>query len=331
MSLDLSHIELRHLRYFVAVAEELHFGRAAARLGMAQPPLSQQIQRLEAALGAPLFERTRRRVQLTAAGQVLLDESRRVLAGVRGALEAAQRAARGETGSLSVAFAASVMFLALPKIIRRFREQFPDVHLELREMPTGPQLAALRARDLDVGFLRHPLPDEALRTETMMREPLVIALSKRHPLAARGHVTVADLAGEDFLLFPRERAPGLHAQVLAVCREAGFSPHVAQVSQELYTTVSLVEAGMGVAIVPASISKMGWRGVRWLRIASRIAETRIDAAWRADNANPVVSAFLDIARAAAGRVVTVRTTHRPPGAPAARGRRSARPHAERAR
>src|SRR3954469_15451673 len=175
-------IELRHLRYFVAVAEELHFGRAARRLGITQPPLSLQIQRLEAELGVGLFERTKRRVQLTPAGRTLLEESRNVIAEFSGALDATRRAALGETGSLTVAFAASVMFLSLPKIIRRFREQFPGVRLELPELSTGLQIAALRTGDIDVGFLRESPTDDAILTETVMRERLVLALSKRHEL-----------------------------------------------------------------------------------------------------------------------------------------------------
>src|SRR4051812_1647197 len=178
-------IELRHLRYFVAVAEELHFGRAAKRLGIAQPPLSLQIQRLEAELGVALFERTSRRVELTAAGHALLEDGKRVIEDFYSATDAARRAARGETGSLTVAFAASVMFLSLPKIIRRFREQFPSVRLELRELSTGLQIAALRRGDLDIGFLREPPTDDAFVTETVMRERLVLALSKRHELASR--------------------------------------------------------------------------------------------------------------------------------------------------
>ena len=292
-------IELRHLRYFVAVAEELHFGRAAQRLGMAQPPLSLQIQRLERALDVRLFERTNRRVALTAAGELLLADARRILADVDRAAEGARRAARGETGSLTVAFAASVMFLSLPRIIRRFREQFPGVHLELRELPTGSQLPALRTGELDVGFLRQPPPDHWLRTETVMREPLLAAVSRRHALAGRRRLELADLAGEDFVLFPRDLAPGLHEQVLSVCADAGFTPHVVQVSRELYTTVSLVEAGMGVTIIPASVRKMGWRGIRYFPLRSKGAVTRIDAAWRAGHTNPIVDAFLEIVRAAA--------------------------------
>jgi DNA-binding transcriptional LysR family regulator len=292
-------IELRHLRYFIAVAEELHFGRAARRLGIAQPPLSVQIQRLEAEIGVELFERTSRRVQLTAAGRALLDEGRHVLSGFRSATEAAQRAARGETGSLTVAFAASVMFLSLPRIIRRFRDEFPRVRLELRELPTGPQIIALRDGELDIGFLREPPPDDELETETMMKERLLLALSKRHELATRKRLRLADVANEDFVLFPRDLAPGLHAHVLAVCAEAGVHPRIVQTSRELYTTVSLVEAGLGVTIIPESVRKMGWRGVRYYPIGSPHATTRIDAAWRADNPSPVVPAFLEIARTGA--------------------------------
>ena len=293
-------IELRHLRYFVAVAEELHFGRAARRLGIAQPPLSQQIQRLEAELGVQLFDRANRRVALTAAGRTLLDEGRRVIDAFHAATDAARRAARGETGSLTVAFAASVMFLSLPKIIRRFRDQFPNVRLELRELPTGSQIVALRTGDLDVGFLREPPNDDAFVTETVMRERLVLALSKRHELASRKRLRLVDVANEDFVLFPRDLAPGLHAHVLAMCAEVGVHPRIVQTSRELYTTISLVEAGVGVTIIPESVRKMGWRGVRYFPVVSSYAITRIDAAWRPDNQSPIIPAFLEIARSMGG-------------------------------
>jgi DNA-binding transcriptional LysR family regulator len=290
-------IELRHLRYFVAVAEELHFGRAAARVGIAQPPLSLQIQRLEAELDVALFERSSRRVRLTPAGKVLLADARHLLADVAAAADSARRAARGETGSLTVAFAASVMFLALPRIIRRFRSDFPGVRLELRELPTGSQIPALRTGELDIGFLREPPHDDDLVTETVMKERLLLALSKRHELASRKRLRLADVANEDFVLFPRDLAPGLHAHVLAVCAEAGVVPRIVQTSRELYTTVSLVEAGLGITIIPASVRQMGWRGVRYYPISSPAAVTRIDAAWRADNPSPIIPAFLEIARA----------------------------------
>lgn len=289
-------LELRTLRYFVAVAEELHFGRAAARLGISQPPLSQQIQKLERRLGVPVFERTSRNVALTDAGAVLLEESRRILAAVEGAITATQQAARGELGRLTVAFAATVMFHSLPAIIREFRERFPDVVLELRELPTGMQLSALHAGELDVGFVRQPAPNELLHLETVMREPLVVALSKRHRLAGMETVPIEELAEERFVLFPRDIAPGLHAQVLAICRAAGFAPDVVQESRELYTTVSLVEADVGITIIPASIRKMGWTGVLYKALPMPLAETRIDMAWRVENRRPVLGAFLDLVR-----------------------------------
>ncbi len=296
----ISSLELRHLRYFVAVAEELHFGRAARRLGIAQPPLSQQIQRLEQVVGVRLFERTSRRVQLTDGGTTLLSEARRVLAAATEALEATRRAGRGELGELRVAFAATVMFLALPAVIREFRGRFPGVHLDLREMPTGPQLAALKAGEIDIGFVREPQPDPELEIVTVMREPLRIAVNKSHPLAARPTIAVRHLAEEPFVLFPEELAPGLYAQVLGLCRAAGFTPRVVEESRELYTIVSLVEAGIGVSILPASVEKLGWRGVRYRAIPSASAETRIAAAWRRDRARPVVQAFMQVVGAVTG-------------------------------
>lgn len=289
-------IELRHLRAFVTLAEELHFGRAAARLGIAQPPLSQQIQRLEALIDVRLVERTSRRVQLTDAGQAFRVEAERVLLGMDTAITVARRAGRGEAGELKVAFAATVMFLDLPRIIREFRDRFPNVHLDLREMPTGPQLSALHAGEIDIGFVREPRGDASLTIETVMREPLRIAVNRTHPLAARATLAVKHLADEPFVLFPAELAPGLHAQVMGLCRSAGFEPRIVEESRELYPTVSLVEAGVGVSIVPASVEKLGWRGVRYRPIPSSAAETRIAAAWRIDRDRPVIQSFMRVIR-----------------------------------
>jgi DNA-binding transcriptional LysR family regulator len=291
-----TNLELRHLRYFLAVAEELHFGRAAGRLGIAQPPLSQQIQRLEMVLGTRLLERTSRRVQLTAAGEAFRVEARRVLEAAEAAVDAARRADRGEMGELRVAFAATVMFLDLPRLIREFRQRYPGVHLDLREMPTGPQLLALRQGEIDIGFVREPSPDPALEIVTVMREPLRIAVNKSHPLAARPTLAVRDLAGEPFVLFPEVLAPGLYAQVIGLCRAAGFQPNIIEESRELYTSVSLVEAGVGVSILPASVEKLGWRGVRYRPIPSAAAETRIAAAWKRDRVRPVLEAFMGVVK-----------------------------------
>jgi DNA-binding transcriptional LysR family regulator len=299
-------VELRHLRYFGTVADELHFGRAAERLGISQPPLSTQIRKLEEMLGVRLFDRTSRSVALTDAGEVLRDTLDRVFQALEGALDATLRAAEGETGRVAVAFASSVMFRTLPAWIRAFRDRYPDIELELRELPTGLQLAALQSGELDVGFVREPPPTPGVAFETVMREPLVVAVSRAHPLANRipegeglSEDRLTDLADEPFVLFPESLAPGLHAQVMGLCREAGFEPRVVQASRELYTTVSLVEAGVGITVVPESIRKMGWSGVRYLPLEG--VETRIDMAWPAERSRPVVQSFLELVRRELGR------------------------------
>ncbi|MEP7012546.1 MAG: LysR family transcriptional regulator [Acidobacteriota bacterium] len=289
--------ELRHLRAFVTVAEELHFTRAALRLRIAQPPLSQQIRQLEEAVGAQLLERTQRRVQLTDAGRVFLGEAREILRRVESAAATARRTALGQAGEIKVAFAATVLFDALPGIIRAFRERFPDVYLDLREMATGTQLAALRSGDLDIGFVREPEPDPEIESITVKTEALMIVVDAAHRLAAKKRVAVADLAEEPFVLFPREIAPGLYDQVTKICRDAGFTPRVVQTSRELYTTMSLVEAGVGVSILPASVERLGWENVRSLPIPGRQGKTRIAAARRKGASRPVVEAFLNVARA----------------------------------
>lgn len=295
----IDHVDLRHLRYFVAAAEELHFTRAAERIGIAQPALSQQMQKLERELGTPLFHRERRRITLTDAGAVLLEEARRLLADFGRTVSRVEEIGRGETGTLVVAFAASVMFVALPKLIRRFRTQFPDVRLELLELNSAQQVEGIASGAIDLGFVREAQLHESLQERTILREPLVVAVAKSHRLAGRKRVALRELAGDDFVLFPRDVSPGLHARVTSLCLDAGFSPRIVQVSRELYTTVSLVESGLGVTIIPSSIRKMGWTGVRYLAIAAADASTRIDMTWRTGNTRPVLRAFMDVARAAA--------------------------------
>jgi DNA-binding transcriptional LysR family regulator len=294
-------IELRHLRYFVAVAEEMHFGRAAARLGIAQPPLSQQIRRLEALIDAQLFDRTSRRVALTDAGATLLEGARRILGQTEDLVEEVGRMGRGEAGSVTVAFGAALMFHELPRVIREFRRRVPAVHLELRELSTGQQLDALHAGDVDIGFLREPGPDTGLHVETVMDEPLVVALPARHPLAGGSAgkatpITLAALASDDFVLFPREVAPGLHARVFALCRDAGFTPNVVQESREQYTTMALVAAEVGITIIPASVQQLEWRGVVYKDIPSALARSHIAMAWRSGAVSPAVDAFAQLVR-----------------------------------
>lgn len=308
-------IELRHLRYLCAVAEELHFGRAAARLGLSQPPLSLQIRQLEEAAGARLFDRHSRRVALTDAGRALHDAARRILREVDAALVSARQAGAGEVGELRVAFAPTLMLSPLAHVIRRYRARYPGVRVELRELPSAEQTAALLRGDLDVAFVRDAETDERLHVEPIAREALLIALSPDHPLAARSRVPLAALAGEPWVMFPRAIAPRLHEHVMQMCREAGFTPRVVQESRETYTTIGLVGAGVGVTVVPAAVERMGWEGVVYKPIPR--AFTQLGMVWPAGPVRAVVDTFLTVARAtsAAGDGITPTRSARTPASP----------------
>jgi len=291
-------VELRRLRYFVAVAEELHFGRAAQRLGMSQPPLSEQIRRLEAELGTALLLRGkgRRRVALTAAGHALLVEARRLLEQAEQTIELARRAGRGEGGVLKVGFIGSASCNILPGILGAFRERCPDVTLALYERRSDQQLPALRAEQMDVGFLRPPVPDAALRAELVFREPLLLALPQTHPLAGRGRVSLRQVADEPFMLLPRHLGPSLYDQIVTTCRQAGFSPRVGQDAVEMHTLVSLVAAGMGVALMPASFEAFQRAGVVYVTPREPTERVEMAVAWRHDNHSPILRQFLAVVR-----------------------------------
>lgn len=250
-------LELTHLRYFVAVAEELHFGRAARRLALSQPPLTQQIQRLEQRLGCPLFERSTRRTSLTAAGEALLPLAKSVLEQAGRAVEAAQRAGRGELGRLVVATPPSLMLGRLPGVIRQFRRRRPGVAFELREMSTAAVSEALRRGAADLGFLRGPeCPAELLELHRE-HEPVVALLPRAHPLAARRTLKLAALEREPFVFFPRRLGPAFHAELVAAC---GFEPRVSQEATQWATVAALVEAGLGVTIAPQPVARLAARG-----------------------------------------------------------------------
>ncbi|HEY7063164.1 MAG TPA: LysR family transcriptional regulator [Chloroflexota bacterium] len=293
-------MELRHLRYFVAVAEELHFGRAAARLHIAQPPLSRQIQQLEAELGVALFDRGQRRVRLTDAGAVFLGEARAVLARAEQAAEAARRAARGEVGSLVIGFIGAASYSVLPAVVPAFRARLPAAELVLHEMTTAEQLDALRAGRIRAGFVRPPVAGPALAAEIILREPLVVALPAGHPLAARRRLAVAALADEPWVLFPRRLAADLYDQIMALCERAGFRPRVAQEALQMQTVARLVGAGSGVSLVPRSVQQLHGAGVAYrpLRDAPAAA-VEMAIAWRRDDASALLRQFLAVARRAA--------------------------------
>ncbi len=255
-------IDLRQLRHFVAVAEELHFGRAAARLHMTQPPLSQSIQNLEATLQCELFFRTRRSVQLTPAGHALLPEAQRLLQQVAALPSLVQRAAHGESGKLTLAFVSTADYSVLPSFLREFRRTYPQVHIELREATTNIQLEELAQGRIDVGLLIPPLP-ERLKDELdyvpVLTEPLVAALPQ-NMAKRKGPLHLRSLNDLPLIIFPREIAPGLHDAILGCFRDAGLTPHIGQEAIQMQTIVGLVSAGMGMALVPQSVSNLQWPG-----------------------------------------------------------------------
>jgi DNA-binding transcriptional LysR family regulator len=292
-------IELRHLRYFVAVAEELHFGRAAQRLHMSQPPLSMQIRALEHAVGAQLLHRTQRRVSLTKAGEVLLGEARQVLGRVEHALLLARRAGRGEVGELAIGFVSTADYNVLPPLLREFRLRAPDVRLLLRESTTDRQLDDLLDGRIDVGFVLPPVEDPRIAYRPLHREPLVAVLPSVHPLAGAGSTTpmpLKALAELPFVLFPRPLAPGLYDDVVSFCRRAGFSPRVEQEAVQMQTIVSLVSAGIGVSIIPASLQHLGRTGVTYRALREPSPLTEVGLAWRRDDTLATLHLFLEVAR-----------------------------------
>lgn len=291
-------MELRHLRYFIAVAEELHFSRAAERLHMAQPPLSQQIQQLETELGVELFHRkTKRQVQLTAAGQVFLQEAYRLLGQLEQAIEITRRTGRGEIGQLRIGFISSVTYDVLPAILREFRAQFPDVELVLQELTTTEQEQALLHHRIQVGFVHPPLIDELLSWECIQRQPLVVALPETHPLAQQEQLSVRSLSNESFILFPRYLSAGLYDQILRLCQQQGsFTPKVAQEAIQMQTIIGLVSAGMGIAIVPSSLQNLQRSGVVYRAVEEETPLVEIAVARRKEEETPVLRKFLQVVR-----------------------------------
>ncbi len=285
-------MELRHLRYFAALAEERHFGRAAARLRMAQPPLSRQIQALERELGFELVDRSRRRMELTPAGAVFVHGVQQVFAALEVAVHDARRAAAGETGRLAVGYSASLALTGFTELLRAFRARAPGVELALREAPAQAQLRALVAGQLDVGFVRGAVTEPALASRRVRREPLVLAVPDDHRLAKKKRIMLSQVAHEPFVCFPRALAPALFDQLMRVCNEAGFTPHIAQEAAQL-DIVSLVAAGFGVALVPRSVRAAGRPGVTFKAIEGS-PSVELFVAWRRDDPSPALRDFLEV-------------------------------------
>ena len=293
-------IELRQLRYFVAVAEEMHFGHAALRLHMTQPPLSQTIQALEAALGTQLFSRSKRSIALTPAGAALLPAAQRMLQQAAALPDIARRAASGASGRLSLAFVSTADYSVLPPFLREFRERYPQVEIDLREATSDVQLEELAHGRIDVGLLIPPLSDKArieLDYAAVLSEPLILAAPKGIT-ALRGKNTVAlkTLADMPLIIFPRRIAPALHDAILACFRDAGLTPRIGQEAIQMQTIVGLVSAGMGIALVPQSVSNLKRSGVEYKALTGKTPLVETGLAWRRDNTSPVLRAFLELLR-----------------------------------
>jgi DNA-binding transcriptional LysR family regulator len=290
-------VELRHLRYFVAVAEERHFGRAAERLHIAQPPLSQQIRRFEAELGEPLFYRTTRSVELAPAGEALLERAPAILAAFDAAVEDARRAARGEYGRLAIGFTGSSTYAMLPSLAAAMRDELPGVVLDLQgELLTPAQVARLLDGTLDLGLLRPPVHERELATEVLHSEPLLAVLPETHPLADAEAVPLERLEGEPFVTYPSHFRSVVHDAVEDACEAHGFQPVAAHEVAETATLVSFVAAGLGVSLVPASVRNMTVEGAVYRPLLDDATRVELAAAWRRDDDRPVLARALDVIR-----------------------------------
>jgi len=288
-------IEFRHLRYFLAVAETLHFSKAAAQLRMAQPPLSQQIRSLERILGYPLFERTTRGVRLTKVGEYFRERARNTVTKMQDDVEMARRLGSGQEGVLTVGFSGSVMLTTLPKAIERYRRLYPKVELRLRELVTAEQMLSLLDGTLDLGFLRDGEPRDGLSIESILRERFIAVLPARHRLAGQATIRPRDLRDEPFVLFARRMGPLAFDRTISCCEAEGFRPNVVQEAPQWPTVVRLVAAGSGISLAPACVANFAMPDVVYKKVRSR-HWTSIDIGLKPKLDNPAVEALLNIVR-----------------------------------
>jgi DNA-binding transcriptional LysR family regulator len=296
-------MELRHLRYAVAVAEELHFGRAAARLHISQPPLSQQIRQLEDEIGTRLFRRTNRQVQLTEAGEAFVKEARAILAHSEFAARMARRASKGEIGQLTVGTVTSTdsgFFRIVVEILKVFASRYPDVRLILRSMNSEQQIRGLREGALDIGFLTLPVDDGELEIDWVRAEPLMLALPENHPLCKRKTIPLKMLGNERHVMYSRSMFPGYYDSIISACRKAGFSLNIVHEADAIYTMLALVAAGVGVSMIPASLQETARHGIEFRRITGALPQIEMGAAYRRDGSSNVLHSFLGIVRRITG-------------------------------
>jgi DNA-binding transcriptional LysR family regulator len=287
-------MEFRHLRYFVAVAEELHFGRAAERLQMTQPALSKQIAALEQELYVQLLTRTKRTVQLTVAGQVFLEQAKQLLAQTSTAIQLTQRAARGEVGQLTIGFTATATYTVLPRLVQNFRHDYPDVQISMVELSTEAQVAALNQGQIELAFLHPPIDERGLALHPILEEPFVVVLPKQHSLLRKKRLSLSQLANEKFILHPRQEGPVLYDGFIRLCQQAGFQPTIAKEVGSHQTRICLVAAGMGITFVPESVQLLVQGEVACRELTDSAIKLQFAAAWRQDCTVPTLREFLRI-------------------------------------
>ncbi len=288
-------MELRQLRYFLAVADDLHVGRAAARLHMGQPSLSRQIAVLEKAIDVPLFTRVRRRFALTPAGVIFRDGAQEIIRRSDELVRQAQQAHRGELGTLRIGFVQSATFKALPSLVGAFRVANPDVQLDPRAMTTLEQIAALGDGRIDAGLLRPPVNEPKIGTRVISADPLVAALPAGHRLAGRKSIPLAALAEESFVLYKRVEGPTVQDRIIGYCMSAGFTPRIVQEAIDVQTMVALVAAGLGVSLLIAPTPPTDG-AVIYRPLAEKLPQWEMALAWSSDNKSPALARFLHIAK-----------------------------------
>lgn len=292
-------LEPRRLRHFLAVAEARSFRRAALTLGMAQPPLTESIRKLEGFLGTRLFDRSERPVRLTEAGEALQSQAGAILAQSEACVRYVRRAAQGQVGALRITYVGSAAFDFLPPLVRRFRASHPDVDLDLRERPTAGQLDALRAGLADVGLVRPPVHADDMTVQRVLREPLVLAVPEEHWAARRRRVRLDELSGEDFVMFPARDGPSFYSRIVLACEQAGFAMRVAQEAVQMHVIAGLVAAGMGIALVPGSVRHLKQPGVRYRELsdASGLLFVDLAAVWPTGRESSALARFIELCAA----------------------------------
>lgn len=298
-------MELRHFKYFVAVAEELNFGRAAARLHVVQPAVSKQVSNMEKELGVQLFHRNKREVRLSQAGQLFLPDAKKVIEQVGRAIDTVDRAAKGELGQLTVSFISPATLTVLPPIVKAFKKRYPEVELDLCKLTTAEQMEALQDGRVHLGFVREPAfhMNDDLNSMTVLKEPVLVALPENHPLSSSMKISLKMLSEEPFIMFSSRLEPGLYERYMQIFREASFVPKVIQETSNIQAILGFVASGLGLMLTPSSLQKLGRDGVVYRELQEPPPEVELAVVWRQEDDHlPVLKSFVEVVRDTVGDV-----------------------------